>query len=155
MINPLTAFTVSYGKEMFETLRQIADAIFLERELRALSDGSITNEAAFNRTVSDFKRYENFYVVFAQRNGERSFPTYTANDNLEWAIAFTAQDNADVFQRQHASQFKDERGMKRFTGLNLAERVVASNHAGIIFNYLGYVAPLMLNSKFLKIVCAE
>jgi hypothetical protein len=152
-INPLTPAAVGYVNEQLKTLRHIADAAFMERELKALSDGSIRDQATLNRVVSDFKRYENFYVVFALRDGDWSFPTYTSNDKLEWAIAFTAKDSAEVFQRQYAAQFQGECGVKQFTGSSLAERVVAANHAGVLFNYLGYVPPLRLNSQFLKIVC--
>src|SRR5437764_1492457 len=54
-INPLTALTVSYGHEQFKLLRHLADAAFMERELKALSDGSIKDHAELNRVVADFK----------------------------------------------------------------------------------------------------
>src|SRR5207245_99951 len=53
-IDPLTPHAISYGREQFETLRQLADAAFMERELKALADGSIGNQAGLDRVVSDF-----------------------------------------------------------------------------------------------------
>jgi hypothetical protein len=155
VINPLTPFATSYEKEMFETLRQIADAIFIEKELRALSDGSIANEAALNRIVADFKRYEYFHLVcFLTENGEWTYLRYETDDKLLWVVAFTAIDNANAYLKECASQLPGRYKIERLNGLNLAQTALALDSPGILFNWRGYVRPLMLNSQFLKIVCA-
>lgn len=153
-INPLTPYAVSYGHEQFELLRHLADAAFMERELKALSDGSIKDHAGLNRIISDFKRYENFHLVsFLKADGEWTYPRYTADDGLNWVVACTAIDNANSYLHECAAQLPGRYRIERLTGLSLAKIAIALNSPGILFNWHGYVAPLMLNSQFLKLVC--
>jgi hypothetical protein len=154
-INPTTMFTVSYGHEQFKLLHQLADAAYMERELKALSDGSITDHAGLNRVVADFKRYENFHLVsFLKADSEWTYPRYTTDDNLNWVVACTALDNANLYLQECVAQLPGRYRIERLSGARLAQIAIALNSPGILFNWRGYVAPLMLNSQFLKIVCA-
>lgn len=158
-INTATPLTVTYDGEQLKALRLIADAAFMERELKSLSDGSIKDQEELNRVVSDFRRYENFHLVSSLlEDGQWTYPRYASderatNDDLKWVVAFTAADNANSYLRESAAQLPGRYRIERLDGLKLARIAIALNGPGILFNWLGHVAPLMLNSQFLKLVC--
>jgi len=150
---PRDAARVSYRGDELKGLREVAEAAYVERELRSLSDGSIRDEAALGRVVSDFRRYENFHLVsYLGADGQWTYPRYAAADGQNWVIAFTALDNANAYLKRCAAELQGRYRISRLDGARLAEITLALDSPGVLFNWEGYAKPLMLNSQFLRLV---
>lgn len=153
-VNPSTPHAVGYGGEALKALREVAEADYMERELRSLSDGSVGDEDALRRVVSDFRRYENFHLVsYLGGDGHWTYPRYAADDGSNWVVAFTALDNANLYLQRCAAELPGRYRVGRLDGQGLARIALALESPGVLFNWEGYVKPLMLNSQFLKLVC--
>ena len=154
VVNPMTAHAVSYRGEELNGLRVIAEAAYMERELRSLSDGSVGDEAGLMRVVSDFRRYDNFNLVsYLEGDGQWTYPRYAAADGPNWVVAFTAPDNANLYLQRCAAELPGRYRVGRLDGEGLAQIALALESAGVLFNWEGYAKPLMLNSQFLQLVC--
>ena len=152
-VNPATPHAVSYRGEELKALRDIAEADYMERELRSLSDGSVGDEAGLRRIVSDFGRYENFHLVsYLADDGRWTYPRYAAGDGSNWVVAFTALDNANLYLQRCGAELPGRYRVGRLDGEGLARIALALGSPGVLFNWEGYVKPLMLNSQFLKLV---
>lgn len=155
-VNPLTPLTVSYAAAQLQMLRHIADAAYMEATLKSLSDGSIQSHEALNRVLADFQSYENFHLVSVlSEAGHWTYPRYTSqgDDDLRWVVAFTASDHATLYLKECAAELPGRYRIERLNGLHLAKIALELHSPGILFNWGGYVAPLMLNAQFLHFVC--
>ncbi|MBV8855794.1 MAG: SseB family protein [Acidobacteria bacterium] len=153
-VNPATPHAVSYRGEELKALREVAEADYVERELRSLSDGSVGDEDGLRRIVSDFRRYENFHLVsYLGGDGRWTYPRYAAGDGSNWVVAFTALDNANLYLKACAAELPGRYRVGRLGGEGLARIALALDGPGVLFNWEGYVKPLMLNSQFLQLVC--
>lgn len=153
-VDPATAHAVGYGGDELKALRETAEADYMERELRSLSDGSVGGQDGLRRIVSDFRRYEKFHLVsYLGGDGQWTYPRYASEDGSNWVVAFTALDNANVYLKQCAAELPGRYQVGRLDGEGLARIALALESPGILFNWESYVKPLMLNSQFLKLVC--
>jgi hypothetical protein len=106
-----------------------------------------------DKVVSDFKGYDSFHLVsFLTADGGWTYPGYTTEDGLNWVVAFTAADNASLYLKECAAELPGRYRIERIAGSSLAHIALALGGPGVLFNWRGYVAPLMLNSQFLKLV---
>jgi hypothetical protein len=152
-VNPATPHAVSYSGKDLDGLRDTGEAAYMELELRSLSDGSVGDEAGLGRIVSDFRRYENFHLVsYLADDGQWTYPRYTSDDGLNWVVAFTALDNANLYLKACAAEMPGRYRVGRLDGEGLARIALALDSPGLLFNWEGYVKPLTLNSQFLKLV---
>lgn len=155
-VNPVTPHAVSYRGEELKGLREVAEAAYMERELRSLSDGSVGDEDELSRVVSDFRRYENFHLVsYLGGDGQWTYPRYATDDGSNWVVAFTALDNANLYVQHCAAELPGRYRVGRLDGEGLARIALTLESPGLLFNWEGYVKPLMLNSQFVKLVCGE
>ncbi len=153
-VNPTTPHAVTYRGEELNGLREVAEAAYVERTLRSLSDGSVGDEDGLRRIVSDFRRYGNFHLVsYLGDDGRWTYPRYAAEDGSNWVVAFTALDNANLYLKACAAELPGRYRVGRLDGGGLARIALALDSPGVLFNWEGYVKPLMLNSHFLQLVC--
>jgi hypothetical protein len=68
-------------------------------------------------------------------------------------VAFTALDNANLYLKACAAELPGRYRVGRLDGEGLARIALALDSPGVLFNWEGYVKPLMLNSRFLRLVC--
>jgi hypothetical protein len=104
--------------------------------------------------VSNFTRYENFHLVsYLGSDGRWTYLRYAAGDGSNWVVAFTALDNANLYLKACAAELPGRYRIGRLNGDGLAQVTLALGSPGVLFNWEGYVKPLMLNSHFLRLVC--
>ena len=155
-LNPLTPLTVSCGDEQLKVLRHLALAAYIEADLKALSDGSIQNEAEFNRVVSGFALRELLSGVSSGPRRQVDLPAIHGGQRRSTlGRGFHGARQRHFLLNDCAAELPGRYRIERVTGASLAEIALALQSPGILFNWRGYVAPQMLNAQFLQIVISS
>jgi hypothetical protein len=144
-LDPLTADTLTLGRDLFPRLNVVADAVRVERSLVQLRGGA-TRVAHQLSAVRNFAAY---HVAFRDTPEGARFAIAPDPRSRYLAAVFTLNDCYEAFAREvGAATFKH--GI--LTGEQLFTELLDAGLDGIVFNCCGPVPPVAFAPAFARLV---
>jgi hypothetical protein len=148
VIDPGTAHEIGYGKEQYARLRELVEAVEVERLLSALRFGTAGSNDALR--VAQFSRY-----LLAVLKTEEGVHLCHAPDKRERQLAaiFTDEDAFELaYDELAATYHHGQIMMMRLSGAQLFEALKPLPLDGLVFNFAGPTQPIAFAPAFAQVM---
>jgi hypothetical protein len=148
-IDPYSPHMVSYGKELFPRLRDMADALEVEAALQELRASAAPREGL----ISVIKSYAAYSLIVHKLGEEKVLALAPDERNRTLAAVFTFDDALDAYSGEAREMYpQGELIQVPATGELLFRQLLTMELDGIVFNCSGPSRPVAFAPGFARIV---